>query len=624
MLAKVVLLKNERGGHVSAKSVMDYLARESEELAPNQSIEGGTFNLERLQLDTPEDRILATQLIDHIAEAGHQKTHFKTNPLYHYALSWREGEHPTTAQCQQAAAHTLKTLGLEDNQAIWFVHRDTEKHHHLHVVVNRVHPESLTLTGPPRYDYFVLDKACRETELMQGWQHDNGPYAVIDGAVVKLSKKQRKELGLLAVDKPQHAPSPKDRIHELHTGVPAFAQWMREQVMSELSKTINEQATWQAVHDTLAKYGVQLVEHGGGLIFTTKIDDKENSTKASGIDYRFSAGRLTKALGEYRPSTSPSSAPITTYQNYVKNARSGIAANEHPGITGSNVDRTKKRVQRQQAREDLTQQFADEKRGHRSNAKSVKADLAQQHKQENKALLATFKASKSTRVSELTEQHGSNRLALGLYAAEKVIAVQNLRAQQKNEREALGNRLRMDWPDWLEEQARMGNETAKSALRGIRYREQRKFNKSRPGFEGEFLGDMSPYSQTETPAGTISGELFRLSGAGIQIDHQTQRIVYLDDAGNIRLTDSGPRIDVHKTSTDTIEQGLLLAAQKFGGSVYVTGDATFREQSARQATRMGIKIMDEDLHEVVQHERSQMQLEKTSQFSHTKNQEIER
>lgn len=619
MLAKVITLRNERGGQVSAKDLVDYLVRESEELAQNQFIEGGTFNLDNLSLSSAEDRLLAIQLMDHTAEAGRQKTRFTGNPYYHFALSWREAEHPTKAQCEQAAQHTLKALGLEKSQAVWFVHRDTQHHHHLHVVANRVDPDRLVLSGPPRYDFFVLDKACREIELMQGWQHDNGPYAVIDGLVVKLSKKDRAELGLLATDKPEHAPSPKDRMHALHTGVPAFAEWLRDSVAPELKQLISlPNADWQAMHTALAKRGVEIKASGGGLVFVTRVDGRENSTKASGIDYRFSAGRLQKILGEFQlPTALTAPDPDKTYDRHIANVRSGIVAGEHPGKTGNTAERAKQREQRQQAREELAARFAVEKKSNTSNGKAIRTHLSQQHQQAKSELLKTIKAGKPERIAELTAEHGSRRLALGLYAAEKISAIQTLQDQQKTERASLSKILRMEWPAWLEQKAQRGDEAAKSALRGIRYREQKKLTRQRPGFEGEELDALKPYDPTnEKPSGSITGDVvpsFRLVNANVQIDYQKQRITYLDEQGQIRLTDSGQRVDVHQKTPDTLEQGLLLAAQKFGGEIYITGDAEFREQAAQQAARMGISVADEDLCEVIQQERMLMQQEQEKQ-----------
>jgi hypothetical protein len=41
--------------------------------------------------------------------------------------------------------------------------------------------------------------------------------------------------------------------------------------------------------------------------------------------------------------------------------------------------------------------------------------------------------------------------------------------------------------------------------------------------------------------------------------------------------------------------GLLLASQKYGGEVFVTGSLSFREAAAKEAWRMGIKVRNPEL-----------------------------
>lgn len=609
MLAKVIKLTNEKNGQVSARDAVDYLARESAELAPNQAIEGGTLGMDGLPLDSPDDRTLAVQIMDHTAEAGRHKTHFKNNPFYHFVLSWRDGEHPTTRQCGEAAQYALNALGLGHNQAVWLVHRDTAHHHHVHVVANRVDPNQLVLSGPPRYDYLVLDRACREIELVQGWQHDHGPHAVMDGVVTHLSRSARSKLGWLP-DPSGHAATPASRMAEVHSGVPSFADWMRERVAAELAAVISQPgATWQDLHVMLAKRGIAIQAQGGGLVFVTTADNGHDTrTKASGIDYRFSMGRLQKALGAFQPSTAPLPAPEPgkTYARYAHNVRAGREPGEYPGRTGNAPQREARRQAREQARETLAERFKAEQAAIRQNAQALRAETRQRHTAEKAALLARIKVGKPARIAALTEQHRSRQLARGLYAAEKVAAMQDLQARHHAERAELAKAARMEWPAWVALQAAAGYEAAQSALRGMRYREQRKKTRGRPGFEGEDMdGTLTPHQpddEDESPAGSIGGEVlpFRLSNAVLQIDYRHQRITYMDGHGHARLTDSGPRIDVHQTDADTISQGLLLVSQKFGGEVYITGDADFRERAARQAARMGIRVADQDLRNVVE------------------------
>ena len=60
-------------------------------------------------------------------------------PVYSYSLAWHPSEQPTQADMIDAARATLKTLGLDDRQALIVGHNDTD-HPHVHVIVNRVCP----------------------------------------------------------------------------------------------------------------------------------------------------------------------------------------------------------------------------------------------------------------------------------------------------------------------------------------------------------------------------------------------------------------------------------------------------------------------------------------------------
>ena len=62
-------------------------------------------------------------------------------PVYSYSLAWHPSETPTKAEQIEAARDTLKLLGLSKHQALIVAHTDKD-HQHVHVIVNRVHPET--------------------------------------------------------------------------------------------------------------------------------------------------------------------------------------------------------------------------------------------------------------------------------------------------------------------------------------------------------------------------------------------------------------------------------------------------------------------------------------------------
>ena len=62
-------------------------------------------------------------------------------PVLHYTLSWGKDERPDRAEMNRAAEETLKALGLERHQALIVAHRDKD-HPHLHVIANRIDPQT--------------------------------------------------------------------------------------------------------------------------------------------------------------------------------------------------------------------------------------------------------------------------------------------------------------------------------------------------------------------------------------------------------------------------------------------------------------------------------------------------
>ena len=53
---------------------------------------------------------------------------------------------------------------------------------------------------------------------------------------------------------------------------------------------------------------------------------------------------------------------------------------------------------------------------------------------------------------------------------------------------------------------------------------------------------------------------------------------------------------------DSLEAALRIAGQKYGGKVDITGSSEFRERAAREAARLNIHVLNNDLQAIVQDE----------------------
>lgn len=619
MLAKVIVLKKSWKTVASAANyVVDDLKKHPEQAEPGSYepedavnylardgvLEAASFNMEGLNPTDPDDRRQIIKLMDSTARAwaSRSKANPKTNPFYHVVLSWKSGEQPSIEQATVAAAKALNAVGMANNQAFFAIHRDKDHHHHIHIIASRVHPDHLILTGPPRYDFLVLDKTCREIELEQGWQHDNGPYVVIEGQVKRLSHALRRQLGL-ETDKSlaPYAPAVKARMGEVKAGLPSLAGWLKNKVAPELVVTQN----WQDFHRACAARGLSVVKVRTGLIFEAHMLDKVTQTKASAVHYALSLGRLQNRFGDYLPPDITNARTTlhneamhgSTYNDYVARVACGTDpdSQENPGCTGRDDQRDQVRLARAIARTALFEQYKSEKYTAKDNRKSARLELRVRHQTEKSDLLKQLAAAKPDALAELRRQYG-NQLARSLWAAKRTAAMEDLADRQKQERLALTYATAMEWLPWLERQAVLGNQAAISALRGLRYRAQREKNRQKAGLEGEDLGlDSRPQGQENGISGELRTDHFDIRSAQLRITPE-HSVEYLDASGRVRLTDSGPRIELAQESDQqALHAGLLLAAQKFGGEVFVTGSLAFRELVAKEALMMGIRLKNPEI-----------------------------
>ena len=88
------------------------------------------------------------------------------NPYAHFMTSWPPGETPSREEMLEAAGGQLEALECADRLVIVVAHTDTE-HHHFHLVVCKVHPE----TGKAA----SLDHSgLKLSHFAEQWERDHG------------------------------------------------------------------------------------------------------------------------------------------------------------------------------------------------------------------------------------------------------------------------------------------------------------------------------------------------------------------------------------------------------------------------------------------------------------------
>lgn len=598
MLAKVInTTGSAKGKNIGFGPAVRYAFRDDKGEEHNLGVEGGQFNM-NCKLDSREDREVAIHLLNHDSRKVEKNGRFKGNPVYHYEFSWKDGEHPTKEQVQDAVEHTLKKLGMQECQAAYAIHRDTDNDH-VHVIVNRVHPEKSIIVGPPRYDFFKLDKAMREIEIKQGWQHDTGPNVVVNDragnpAIIRMSKAERAAAGIAIPDPSKMPESQNARRGAKNSGAPSFQRWLASEVSKEVGDALNRPgATWADVHVSLAKRGCSLEVKGSGLIVKTTLDGRTLTAKPSQMNHDFGKGRLEKQLGTFKPAAYQAAAiPEKTYSHFVHLHQSTIDY-DHPGITGrDNTERMYRRIERAKERENLHEKFKSEQRDIKSERPLLKDEMRSRHQQERKDLVDSSRYKKTEFIADLKAQGITGPAAYSLWAREKIIQTEALRDQHKKERQSFSvNQPKGQvWRQWLEMEAAQGNEAARSALRGIKYREGQ--GKEQNSVSGEELDPLQPSKKDtrdhdDEHAITLANLTPEVRGS--------QSVIYRDSNGNKRITDEGPRVVVHDKSDGTLATAMDLAGQKYGREVFLTGSAEFREEAARECARQGIRVADKDL-----------------------------
>lgn len=216
---------------------------------------------------------------DGIAEAVDvqaMNTRSKQSKTYHLVISFRQDdEAKLTPEVFRAIEERFAAaLGYTGHQRHCGVHKNTANLH-MHIAYNMIHPEKHTRHEPFR-DFWKRDKLCRELEQEYGLVVDNGR-----------SKNMQRSLGEKAA------------LTEAHTGQQSFESYAkahREKIFDALAEASN----WQALHEGLALYGMEIKPHGNGLVIADRHNPR-HTVKASAVARELSLKKLVEKLGPYFP-----------------------------------------------------------------------------------------------------------------------------------------------------------------------------------------------------------------------------------------------------------------------------------------------------------------------------------
>ena len=465
--------------------------------------------------------------------------------INHYVLSWREGEQPSPEQVEEAVSIFMDELGWKEHQAIYGLHKDTDNIH-LHIAINRVHPETLKIVEKNRgFDIELGHRAIALIEHAQGWQREqNGRYQVLENG--ELAR------GHHDPDKPRE-PDRRKQDMENRTGEKS-AQRVAIESGAEIIKRAQ---TWEQLHRELAAEGMRYEKTGSGA--TVFVGDVP--VKASDVDRNASLGKMQKRLGAYEP------APQR--QQVAKREPEPIK----PNVPGWN-------------------EYIHGRKAHYADKTAHKLEQDKRQELERKALQEKQKAQRAEIMRGSWKGRGEVLNAMrSVVAAEQAAEKAALKERHQKEREQHRERFR-PYPD-LEQWQRMQNRPDLAEQWRHRASEPQRIegDRSEPptprdirAFAPEIVGQQVHYSRKAEPE----------AGCG----------------RGVSFVDKGKSIDIHDwRNQDSTLAALQLSAQKWG-SFTVTGCDEYKAMCARLAAQHGFKIDNPELQESIQQERQRMQQER--------------
>lgn len=208
-------------------------------------------------------------------------------PINHWVFAWPEGEQPTRRQVDELVQKFLEGMGLERHQTIYALHCDT-KNYHVHIAVNRVHPDTLKVVRINKgFDIRQAQKVRAIIEKEQGWSPlVNAPYVITEEG--EIARQQIPD---------EIKPTPEARDMEAETGEKSALRIAQERGY----EIIKNAKSWEELHEELKKVGLRYEKKGSGAIIWVG----ETAVKPSSVDRAFSMGKLCKRLGAFQEGNYP-------------------------------------------------------------------------------------------------------------------------------------------------------------------------------------------------------------------------------------------------------------------------------------------------------------------------------
>ena len=203
----------------------------------------------------------------------------KSDKTYHLVLSFDETDTITGEMLKDTEEQFCKLLGFNNHQRISVVHGDTNNKH-VHVVINKINPNSLKIVSP------YQDKK----------------------RMLALCRKIEKKYGLKKYEQSNEKKKSPNRVDM--EGFVSFEKWLIVNAKDSLKKSTHHD--WNYLQKEASKFDIEFKKSGSGLAICHK-KNKKLAVKASKIDRSFSYKKLKDKLGEFKESTHSDVKPVISY-----------------------------------------------------------------------------------------------------------------------------------------------------------------------------------------------------------------------------------------------------------------------------------------------------------------------
>jgi hypothetical protein len=477
----------------------------------------------------------------------------------------------------------LKALGYQDHQFMVVAH-DDKKHFHIHIMVNKVHPETFKAHTPYR-NWLTLDAAMRVLESKYGWTHTAGPTRWDEESkqAVRASRSERNALRTA-----RQQPTGAAAKYEHYRDEESLQAYIRREVAPRVQTLLTRQnVSWEAFHTFLAKNHL-CIEKGESGGYTVLAVDHNIRVKASDVFRNNFAGRFN------RQTTESALGPWTPASTSIQHTAPHLAQHSERNA----AQREERKGQRRADRSALMDEYNRYRNRQREVCKAFTTD-GREGRQYLREVLRQQK--KEIRASALSWP--GKKVLLSQVTAHSVLEVRALKlAIQRRRQEAFPKNLRT----WVADRASEGDARAAAQLRGWRYADQRNQRRldARLEANGLHIGpppdpggstDWADLAQQRLASQQKEQALANQIAATLiwTINRKTGDVSYALN-GQISVIDRGRVVTVLNQDKAAVLFGLEMAVQKYGSHIACDGSVEWKRMVTKVAAQQGISVQFTD------------------------------